>query len=108
MLAHASPCDIGDLEERALSYYCPNDTIVDSDKHPHCLSAAVIILTQSTLGLKRFILAYSLQSLLEGSQDRKLEAGTEADTKEESCLLACSLWLDPPYEKEGRVPRGSN
>lgn len=37
---------------------------------------------------KGFVSAYRLQAIVEGSQDRKLEAGTEVEAMEKSCLLA--------------------
>jgi hypothetical protein len=40
---------------------------------------------------KGFVSAYRLQAIVEGSQDRKLEAGTEVEAMEH-CLLAAFLW----------------
>lgn len=37
--------------------------------------------------------AFTPQPIVEGTQGRNLEAGTESETKEEHFLLACSLWL---------------
>lgn len=36
------------------------------------------------------------KSRLELKQSRSLETGTEAETREERCFLACSSWLAPP------------
>ena len=41
-------------------------------------------------------LAYGLQSILWGSQDRKVEAGTDAEALDKCCLLACSSRLAQP------------
>jgi hypothetical protein len=50
---------------------------------------------QKLLGRKGLISSYSLQSIMKGArariQGRNLKAGTEAEAKEESCLVACSL-----------------
>ena len=50
------------------------------------------IMTKSNLWREGFILCYTfrLQSIVEGSQGRNLETGTEAETMEECCLLTCS------------------
>lgn len=51
------------------------------------------ILTKSNSGTERFISAYSLQSIVKGSQGRNLKAGTEVEAIEERCLLACFSWF---------------
>jgi hypothetical protein len=57
-------------------------------------------MTKSKLGRKGFIWLTSL--ITEGSQDRNvkhgrnLEAGADAETMEECCLLAHSLWFAQP------------
>lgn len=50
-------------------------------------------MTKGELWKKGFI---SACSLLKGNQDRNLEAGTEAETTGECCLLACSLGRAQP------------
>ena len=39
------------------------------------------------------------QYTMKGSQDRSVEAGTEAEAMEKHCLLACSPWLAQPVFK---------
>jgi hypothetical protein len=52
------------------------------------------ILTKSNSGRKGFISAYSLQSVVKGSQGRNLEAGTEVEEAiEERCFLARFSWF---------------
>lgn len=52
---------------------------------------------QSNLGRKEFFLAHIFFFLslfiIKKIQDRKLEAGTNADAMEKCCFLACSSWL---------------
>ena len=49
------------------------------------------------LGEKRIYFSLQLPlTITEGNQERRLEAGTEAEAREECCLLACSLWLVQP------------
>jgi hypothetical protein len=48
---------------------------------------------QKQLGEERVYFILSLQSTVEGSQGRNLEAGTEAEAMEECCFLACSSRL---------------
>ena len=49
------------------------------------------------LGKKRVNLAYnSSVFIMEGSQDRNMEAGDDTEAMEAYCLLACSLWLAQP------------
>ena len=52
-------------------------------------------MSKSTLGRKRFTSAYifRLHSITEGSQDRNLEEGTDAEAMKDHWLLACSSWL---------------
>jgi hypothetical protein len=49
------------------------------------------------------------QSISEGSQDRNLESGAEAEAMEGCYLLACSPWLPQPnfYTIQGHLPMGS-
>ena len=50
---------------------------------------------QKQHGEERVYLAYASTSLfiIEGSQDRNLEAGADAEAMEEYCLLDFSPWL---------------
>jgi hypothetical protein len=59
---------------------------------------------QTQLGQERVCLAYWLQSTMEESRGRNLEAGTEAETIEEHCLLACFSWLAQPALFHNSVP----
>lgn len=51
------------------------------------------IMTGNYLGRKRLTSLYILQFIMKRSQGRSSEAGTEAETKQECCSLACSSWL---------------
>lgn len=48
-------------------------------------------MTKGNVGKKGFICADRLQSIFEWSQDKKLEAETEAESTEEHYSLACSV-----------------
>lgn len=52
---------------------------------------------QINLGRKGFILAYNCQFTITEGNQKKLEAGTEAEGREECCLLPCSLWFKPNF-----------
>lgn len=61
------------------------------------ISVAVIdTITKSSMARKGFISPYGLDSILEGSQCRNLEAEPEAETTRKCCLLAFYLWLAQP------------
>lgn len=64
------------------------------------ISASIVINTKSLWRRERFILSYSLQSIMKGCQSRN--GGEEPGIRnrnrdvEECCLLACSSWLAQP------------
>lgn len=64
--------------------------------HPSSCSASyfsqsvAVMNTMAKGQTEGFILAYSLLSIVKGSQGRGIEAGTEVEAIEEGWLLACS------------------
>lgn len=58
-----------------------------------CFSVALIATTARSNFREQFILAYRLQSIIEGNQSMNVEAGTEREAMEERCLLTGSPWL---------------
>jgi len=68
---------------------------------PSQLSVAIRnMITKSSMGRKGLLqLTACSPSSVEvraGAQGKNLEAGTDAETREECCLLACSSWLAQP------------
>lgn len=67
-------------------------------------------MVSSNLQRKWFILLNTSipHSITEGSQGRNLESETKAETVEQCCLLACSLWLLQPVSStiQDHIPRG--
>ena len=67
---------------------------------PSLPSAAVNSMSKATWGGKGIFhptASSPLREVRAGTQDRNLEAGTEAETMEEHCLLVCSARLSQIY-----------